>query len=361
MTNFDEYIRQSEPHKREKGYAWQTAIGLQDVDGLKVSDYLIETARKHIEGDITIEEAKKLIESYYESKSVRTDGSDRTREADDVSARITEILSEKTFSFSPVEYINIHKRLFEGIFSHAGKIRDYNITKKEWVLKGETVLYASASSIRDTLDFDFTQEKNFSYQNLPLPQAIKHMTQFVSGLWQIHAFGEGNTRTTAVFTIKYLRTFGFDINNDAFAKHSWYFRNALVRANYNNIQRGIYSTTEYLEQFFRNLLLGENNELKNRSMLIGGEAIALIQSANTNEQEFSKCNICTLDCTLEEMAVLKYLKENPRATQKEIAKHIGKSERTVKSITVALSAKGIIERKNGKRSGFWEIIKEAEG
>ena len=354
MNDFEEYIRQSEPHKREKGYAWQTAIGLQAVDGLKTSDSLIQTARQHIEGDITIEEAKKLVDSYYQSRSVRTNVEDRTEEADKVSARIAEILSEKTFGFSPVEYISIHRRLFEGVFSHAGRVRDYNITKREWVLKGETVLYASAGSIRETLDYDFAQEKKFSYQNLPLTEAVSHIAQFVSGLWQIHAFGEGNTRTTAVFTIKYLRTFGFDINNDAFARHSWYFRNALVRANYNNIQQGVFSTTEYLERFFRNLLLGENNDLRNRQLLIGTQSSDDFQSARGDS---SKCQVGTLDCTLEEIAVIQYLKENPTVTQKEIAAHIGKSERTVKRMTVDLSSRGVIERRGGRRNGYWEIKK----
>ena len=354
MNDFEEYIRQSEPHKREKGYAWQTAIGLQAVDGLKTSDYLIQTARQHIEGDITIEEAKKLVDSYYQSRSVRTNVEDRTEEADKVSARIAKILSEKTFGFSPVEYISIHRRLFEGVFSHAGRVRDYNITKREWVLKGETVLYTSAGSIRETLDYDFAQEKKFSYQNLPLTEAVSHIAQFVSGLWQIHAFGEGNTRTTAVFTIKYLRTFGFDINNDAFARHSWYFRNALVRANYNNIQQGVFSTTEYLERFFRNLLLGENNDLRNRQLLIGTQSSDDFQSARGDS---SKCQVGTLDCTLEEIAVIQYLKENPTVTQKEIAAHIGKSERTVKRMTVDLSSRGVIERRGGRRNGYWEIKK----
>ena len=239
MNDFEEYIRQGEPQKKEKGYAWQTAIGLQAVDDLKPSEYLIQTARQHIEGDITIEEAKQLIDSYYQSKTVRANIEDRTEEADKVSARIAEILSEKTFTFSPVEYITIHRRLFQGIYKFAGKVRDYNITKKEWVLKGETVLYASADSIRETLDFDFMQEKNFSYKDLNINDAIIHIAKFISGIWQIHAFGEGNTRTTAVFAIKYLRTFGFDISNEAFANHSWYFRNALVRANYNNLSKGI--------------------------------------------------------------------------------------------------------------------------
>ena len=352
MNDFDKYIRLGEPQKKEKGYAWQTAIGLQAVDDLKPSEYLIQTAQRHIEGDITIEEAKQLIDNYYQTKTDRANFEDRTEEADKVSARIAELLSEKSFSFSPIEYINIHRRLFQGIYKFAGKIRDYNITKKEWVLKGETVLYASADSIRETLDYDFSQEKNFSYKDLNIDEAIKHIANFISGIWQIHAFGEGNTRTTAVFTIKYLHTFGLNINNEAFANHSWYFRNALVRANYNNLSKGIFATTEYLEAFFRNLILSENNELKNRNMLVHESDEQDFQSASTNAP---KCKICTLNCTLEEIAVINFLKERPKATQKEIALHIGKSERTVKNITISLTEKGIIERKNGKRNGFWDF------
>ena len=355
MNDFEEYIRQGEPQKREKGYAWQTAIGLQAVDDLKPSEYLIQTARQHIEGDITIEEAKQLIDSYYQSKTTRADIEDRTEEADKVSARIAEILSEKTFTFSPIEYITIHRRLFQGIYKLAGKIRDYNITKKEWVLKGDTVLYASADSIRETLDYDFAQEKSFSYKDLNINDAITHIAKFISGIWQIHAFGEGNTRTTAVFTIKYLRIFGFSISNEAFANHSWYFRNALVRANYNNLSKGIYATTEYIEAFFRNLILSEHNELKNRTMLVQEPSAQFVQSAEISDDTVPKCKICTLNCTLEEIAVLNFLREQPKATQKEIAAHIGKSERTIKNITVSLTEKGFIERKNGKRNGFWEV------
>lgn len=279
MNDFEEYIRQSEPHKREKGYAWQTAIGLQAVDGLKPSEYLKEKARQHIEGDITIDEVKQLVDSYYKSKVARSSSEDRTEEADKVSARITEILSENTFTFSPIEYLAIHRHLFEGIFSHAGQIRDYNITKNEWVLKGATVLYASAGSIRETLEYDFSQEKIFDYKNLNIDEATKHIARFVSGIWQIHAFGEGNTRTTAVFTIKYLHTFGFNFSNETFANHSWYFRNALVRANYNDLTKGVYATTEFLEKFFRNLILNEQNELKNRNLQIDEIEKEAIQSA----------------------------------------------------------------------------------
>ena len=267
---FKEYLKESEPDKAHKGYAWSTAIGLQAVDGLKPSKYLIDTAIQNIEGNITIKEAQGLIDSYYEERPVHFSDDDRTEEADKVSSRIVEILSETAFSFSPNEYISIHRKLFQGIYKHAGKIRDYNITKKEWVLDGATVMYGSASELRATLEYDFSQEKDFSYKGLSMDEIIHHLAVFISRLWQIHIFGEGNTRTTAVFFIKYLRTLGFYATNDIFAENAWYFRNALVRANYTNLQKSIYETTEYLEVFLRNLLLNEKNELHNRNLHISG-------------------------------------------------------------------------------------------
>lgn len=267
---FKEYMREAEPDKTGKGYAWSTAIGLQAVDGLKPSKYLIDTAIQNIEGKITFKEAQALIDNYYEEKPSHLAGNDRTEEADKVSSRIAEILSEAAFSFTPNEYTSIHRRLFQGIYKHAGQIRDYNITKKEWVLDGATVLYGSASELRATLEYDFSQEKGFSYKGLSMDKIIHHLALFVSRLWQIHIFGEGNTRTTAVFFIKYLRTLGFPAENDIFAENAWYFRNALVRANYTNLQLGVHETTEYLELFLQNLLLNEKNELHNRAMHISG-------------------------------------------------------------------------------------------
>ena len=220
---FKEYLRESEPDKAHKGYAWSTAIGLQAVDGLKPSKYLIDTAIQNIEGKITMKEAQSLIDSYYEERPVHLSDNERTEEADKVSSRIAEILSETAFSFSPNEYISIHRKLFWGIYKHAGKIRDYNITKKEWVLNGATVIYGSASELRATLEYDFSQEKDFSYKGLSMDEIIHHLAVFVSRLWQIHIFGEGNTRTT-----------------------------------------------EYLELFLRNLLLNEQNELQNRNLHISG-------------------------------------------------------------------------------------------
>ena len=295
---FKEYIKQSELNKRDKGYVWHTAIGLQAVDGLKTSKYLIDTAIKNIEGDISIDEAQEILDTYYK-ENPKCDKEDRTEEADKVAVRIAKILSEKAFSFTPNEYISIHKKLFTGIYEHAGKLRDYNITKKEWVLNGATVLYGSASELRATLDYDFSEEKKFSYKNLSMEDSIHHLAIFVSRLWQIHVFGEGNTRTTAVFFIKYLRTLGFDATNDIFAENAWYFRNALVRANYNDLKNGVHETTEYLELFLRNLLLDEKNELHNRSMHISRMfEEADIESAKA-DIESSKTNIENVESDVE--------------------------------------------------------------
>lgn len=266
---FKEYAREAEPARRDKGYAWHTAIGLQAVDGLTTSEYLLRTAVRNIEGEISFDEADALLQAYYEENPAR-DVQDRTEEADRVAARIAALLSERAFSFTPNEYLSIHRRLFAGIYDHAGCLRSYNITKREWVLNGATVLYGSATELRATLDYDFSEERGFSYQGLSMGEIIRHLALFVSRLWQIHVFCEGNTRTTAVFFIKYLRTLGFDVTNDIFAENAWYFRNALVRANYNDLKNGVYETTEYLEVFLRNLLLGEDHPLRNRSLHISG-------------------------------------------------------------------------------------------
>lgn len=264
---FKEYLIEKDPTQKEKSYAWDTAIGLQAVDGLRPSGYLKETAAKNIKGEITLKEAYQLIESYYQEKPYHTE-TERTEEADKVSVRIASLLTEKAFSFTPKEYVAIHRKLFTGIYPHAGQLRDYNITKKEWVLDGDSVIYGSATELEATLDYDFSQERAFSYRNLPTNAMIKHLAEFVARLWQIHIFCEGNTRTTAVFFIKYLHTLGFDVTNDIFAENAWYFRNAMVRANYNNYKKGVFATTEYLELFLRNLLLEETNPLKNRDLHI---------------------------------------------------------------------------------------------
>ena len=266
--DFDEYIRQGEPAQQEKAGYWQTAIGLQAVDGLKVSEYLQDTARRHIEGDITIDEARELVNKYYITKNAHGAHDEGTEEADRVSSNIVKVLSSPTFNFSTGGYQSVHRRVFEGVMKHAGEFRTYDITKKEWVLEGDTVLYLNWEDLRRAIDYDLEQERAYTYKGKSPDEMISHLTRFVSGLWQIHAFAEGNTRTTAVFTIQYLRSLGFNVDNDLFAKHSWYFRNALVRANYHNIEKGIDYSPVYLERFFRNLLLGEQWDLRNRYLHI---------------------------------------------------------------------------------------------
>lgn len=348
----EEYIKQGEPDQIEKSEAWQAAIGLQAVDGLKTSAYLLDTAKEHIEGKVSIDEAQKRIQSYYEQRTDRTEIENDTKEADIVSVRIAKLLGEKAFQFSPAEWLTIYRRLFEGVFTHAGQIRQYNITKKEWVLKGDTVTYAAWNSIKDTLDYDFATEKQFSYEGLSVERCAKHLAKFASDIWQIHPFCEGNTRATAVFMIKYMKTFGFKVNNDTFEKNSWYFRNALVRANYNDLQNGVHATTKFLELFFSNLILGTEYELKNRYMHV--------DYVNVNFQSVSpkvpKSQFDTLECTLEELAILKLLYKNPSIKQKELVAETGKSLSTVKRIMESLQKKDYIRRVDGKRYGKWNVL-----
>lgn len=345
MDNFEEYLRQGEPNKAEKAKVWKTAIGLQQVDGLKPSEYLVATAKQNIEGEITIEEVKQRIDSYYNQHPTSATHEDRTEEADKVSARIVEVLGEQTFTFSPTEYIAIHRRLFQDTYKFAGKIRDYNITKQEWVLNGETVLYASADSLKETLAYDLEQEKKFSYKGLNQQETIAHIAHFISNLWQIHAFGEGNTRTTAIFLIKYLRKLGFkEVNNDLFAEYSWYFRNALVRANYEDLSKGIYKTEKYLIFFLANLLLGEKHLLKNRELQI--QFIEL-----QNDTVNAKTD--TVNDT-----VFLLLKQNKNITSTEIGERLGVSLSTVKRKIKELKEKGIIKRVGSDKTGYWKIIDE---
>lgn len=393
--DFEEYIRNSEPAKKEKTYAWTTAIGLQQVDGLTPSKYLFETAKRNIDGEISVAEATSIIDSYYESKTDRSgNDNERTEEADKVSSRIAQILSEKSFNFSPSYLIALHGRLFAGIFKFAGKIRDYDISKKEWVLDGDSVMYGAAFELKAALDYDFEQERHFSYKNLTLEETVKHITFFVSRLWQIHAFGEGNTRTTAVFTIKYLRSLGFNADNELFAENSWYFRNALVRANYNNLQKGIHENLEFLEKFFRNLLLGEHNELKNRFLHIRAKDFLEIKENDKNvtanygkvtannendTRNVKKVSVndknvtrnvtvksenisvnnknITVKLTQTQKDILNLIKENPCITQNEIASKLNIARETVNRNMKKLQQEKIIQRLGADKNGSWKILR----
>lgn len=380
--DFEEYIRHTDASKKDKTLAWSTAIGLQQVDGLKPSSYLYETAKKNIEGELSFDEAKNLIDSYYESRTARNQDDERTEEADKVSSRIAQILSEPSFNFSPSHLIAIHKRLFEGIFKFAGKIRDYDITKKEWVLNGDTVMYGASFELKAALDYDFEMERNFKYTGLSADEIIKHITFFVSRLWQIHAFGDahvpqgtnvnnfhsckrrgaayGNTRTTAVFTIKYLRSMGYKVDNDIFAQNSWYFRNALVRANYKNLKEGIEENPVYLERFFRNLILGENNELKNRYTHIDYDEymkkMSVKDTGKTTEKSHKSHSKVTVNLTEVQQNIVNAIKQNQFVSQTEIAKELSLARETVNRNMKKLQEKGIIKRIGADKNGHWEVI-----
>ena len=372
--DFEEYIRHVEPAKREKSYAWSTAIGLQQVDGLTPSDYLLEVAKKNIEGKISLNRARALIDSYYESKTERSDDEDETEEADKVSTRIAQILSEKSFNFSPSFLIAIHKRLFEGVLKHAGEIRKYDISKKEWVLNGDSVMYGASFELRMALDYDFEREREFDYSGLSMDEIVRHLAFFVSRLWQIHAFGEGNTRTTAVFTIKYLRSMGFKVGNDIFAKNSWYFRNALVRANYKNVRKGIQLEPEHLEKFFRNLLMDEKNELRNRYLHVDYKKAKECANAGKSKTPQTKCHSKNVTVKMSQQnatvksgkvasqlserqkQILEIVKKNPNVLQTDLAERFGVRRETIYRDMKKLVEMGVLSRSNSDKKCNWKVV-----
>ena len=322
-------------NKYSNKYIMETGIGLQDVDNLKNSSYFINESERYIKGEISLLELENIISSYYKSKPQEEE---RSEEADKIAIRIAKILSDDSFTFTVGQLISIHKQLFDDVFSHAGKIRTYNFIKKEWVLDGASVWYGDYRELESTLQYDFDVERRFDYSRLSMDEMIEHLAIFISNLWQIHAFEEGNTRTTAVFVIKYLRSLGFDVTNDTFAKHAWYFRNALVRANYKHIRKGIFEDRSYLIKFLRNLLLNENNPLNNNELHV---------------RAISKNNNVT-----KENRIVLLMAENPNIKIDEIALKLGVSVRTTKSLIATLEQDGVVKRINGKKYGYWEVTQK---
>ena len=370
FASFDEYLRQGEPSQKESAENWKTAIGLQAVDGLQPSAYLIDVAKRNIEGEISLDETRKLIDSYYQSKTVRTPKDEDEEEADKVSANIAKILASKTFAFNTNGYVSLHRRIFEGVFKHAGEIRQYDISKKEWVLEGDSVNYLNWEDLRRALDWDIEQEKNFSYKGLSDDEKIEHIAKFVSGIWQIHAFREGNTRTTAIFTIQYLRSLGYEVNNEMFAKHSWYFRNALVRANYRNINKDIEYSPIYLVRFFRNLLLGESWVLKNRYLHIDPTdewkvqpRLATPQVPHTPHQKVDRKGgqktekVGRKGGQKTKESILSLIASDPFVTTNEMSKRLKINRSAISKHIKKLKEDHIIERIGPDKGGKWLIKK----
>ena len=370
FASFDEYLRQGEPSQKESAENWKTAIGLQAVDGLQPSAYLIDVAKRNIEGEISLDETRKLIDSYYQSKTVRTPKDEDEEEADKVSANIAKILASKTFAFNTNGYVSLHRRIFEGVFKHAGEIRQYDISKKEWVLEGDSVNYLNWEDLRRALDWDIEQEKNFSYKGLTDDEKIEHIAKFISGIWQIHAFREGNTRTTAIFTIQYLRSLGYEVNNEMFAKHSWYFRNALVRANYRNINKDIEYSPIYLVRFFRNLLLGESWVLKNRYLHIDPTdewkvqpRLATPQAPHTPLQKVDRKGgqktekVGRKGGQKTKESILSLIATDPFVTTNEMSKRLEINRSAISKHIKKLKEDHIIERIGPDKGGKWLIKK----
>ena len=319
-------------NKYSNKYVIETGIGLQDVDGLKNSSYFVSESERYIKGEISLDELEEIITSYYKNKP---EEEERSEEADVIAVRIAKIISDDSFTFSVGQLISIHKQLFNGVFSHAGKFRTYNFIKKEWVLDGASVWYGDYRELETALQYDFDVERRFNYSKLSMDDIIDHLSIFISNLWQIHAFEEGNTRTTAVFIIKYLRSLGFDVTNDTFAKNASYFRNALVRANYKHIRKGVYEDRSFLIKFLKNLLLGENNPLNNKDL-----HIVPISTQSGGERE---------------MRIIQLIRDNPKIKIEELSFELGVSVRTTKSLIAALVKDGKVKRVDGKKFGYWEI------
>lgn len=375
MKGFDEYYDEAvEPGKRERAFAWATAIGLQDVDGLKPSKYLLKMAKRHIEGEISQEDACRLVDEYYETKEGH-DLPDDVQEADKVSARMISVINSPGFRLSPEYYIGLHKRIFDGVFPHAGNVREVELSKREWALNGDTVQYTPSCVIRDSLEYDFDREKKFKYKGLSEDAFVEHFASFISGIWQIHPFREGNTRTTAVFAIKYLRSKGFDVTNDLFADKSFYFRNALVRANYENQKLNVDKTRLPLEEFFKVLIYGDEIELHNRFLRIGQEhgttaakAIAGLHrhddvtnvglnkpdvGINHGDDVINDVINGVIKFTEKEEIAVKAFIRDPRLSAVRLADLIGVKQRQAQRIIASLKKKAGLKRLGARKNGEW--------
>ena len=365
LMAFSGYFEAKEPGRRERAASWATAIGLQKVDGLITSDYLIEIAKRHIEGEISADKARSIVDCYYETKAGLELPED-VREADKVAARIIEVIDDGAFYFDPSYLKGLHGLIFEGVFAHAGSYREINLRKHEWVLKEDSVTYGPWRSIESNLEKAFEREREFSYAGVKPREMVAHFTRFISQLWQIHPFREGNTRTMAVFAVKYLRMLNIPASNDIFAENSWFFRNALVRANYDNPLKGVQRDFVPLEGFFRNLVLGERNQMKSRFLLIdldsskrselerghGGRDKTRKRSEKSGQKKaVRKRGQKTVD------RLIGVLQAHPHLTQMGLVKALGISSRsTVQKHLANLKKAGRIRRVGPDKGGYWEVL-----
>ena len=267
-SSINDYIETETPKNYVKQLEWDMAIGLQEVDNLKPSKYLEKLLRENVIGEKTIYEVEHELKQYY----IEKDKTDKTIqdefECDLVSTRIVQLLEEDNFELS-VDYIkNIHKYLFKDVYEFAGEFRKVDFSKHERILNNDSVAYGDYKLLEQSLDYDITLEKNKNYNEMNIVDVINNITDFSSRIWQIHPFREGNTRTTALFIEKYLVSLGYDVDNTMFKEKSVYYRNALVRSNYFNNYLNIKQDNSFLIKFYENLLLGKNNNLHSRDLIV---------------------------------------------------------------------------------------------
>lgn len=284
LEDFGEYLNQGNPDIKEKAYVWAAALGLQATDGLRTSYEMRRTARQYIEGRLTIDEVRQHINEYYKSNPPATTDKEKEQEADKVACNIADVLFNKRLDFSTDGYLNLHRQIFDGVYDHAGQLRATDIVKSEWVLEKDTVFYLHWEELRLALDSNFQFERNLHYDELNKEELLEWIAFFTAGIWHIHPFNEGNTRTIAVFSILLLRPLGYDIHTDVFADHSWYFRNAMVRANYMNEQKHVHVNPDFLIRFYRNWMFGDQWDLRNRYLAIH-PTLAWLNQPNLAEKQ----------------------------------------------------------------------------
>ena len=267
-SSINDYIETETPNNYVKQQEWDMAIGLQEVDNLKPSKYLEKLLQENVTGEKTIYEVEKELKEYYVEKEKNNEVNHNELECDLVSTRIVELLQENNFELS-IDYLKyVHKYLFQDIYEFAGEFRKVDFSKHERILNNDSVAYGDHKLLEQSLDYDITLEKNKNYNEMNIVDVINNITDFSSSIWQIHPFREGNTRTTAIFIEKYLVSLGYNVDNTLFKDKSVYFRNALVRSNYFNNYLNIKEDNSFLIKFYENLLLGKNNNLHSRDLIV---------------------------------------------------------------------------------------------
>lgn len=267
-SSINDYIEAEPPKNYVKQSQWDMAIGLQEVDSLKPSKYLEKLLQENVTGEKTIYEVEKELKEYYKEKEKNNDINHNELECDLVSTRIVELLQEDNFELS-IDYLKyVHKYLFQDAYEFAGEFRKVDFSKHERILNNDSVAYGDHKLLEQSLDYDITLEKNKNYKEMNIVDVINNITDFSSRIWQIHPFREGNTRTTALFIEKYLVSLGYNVDNTLFKDKSVYFRNALVRSNYFNNYLNIKEDNSFLIKFYENLLLGKNNNLHSKDLIV---------------------------------------------------------------------------------------------